>query len=78
MNRDYRIVAEQVRVKKLAEGGENDEVEKAVKKEENDLSEFPIEHARLRSMRELFSIFVFLPSKQGFRLITSTIIFQPI
>lgn len=78
MNRDYRIVAEQVRVKKLVEGSENDEVEKEVKKEENDLSEFPIEHARLRSMRELFSIFVFLPSKQGFRLSSFAMIFQSI
>lgn len=48
---DYKHVARQVEQKRLAEGVSLEEQEKQRKRDQNDLSTFPIEHARLRSMR---------------------------
>lgn len=49
MNRDYRIVKEQVDRGKVAKEEKGEKVEDS--KDVNDLSAFPIEHARLRSLR---------------------------
>lgn len=53
MNRDFRIVAEQVRLRD--EGGEKGgEIEKGGGVKGEGLEGFPIEHARLRSLRRCF------------------------
>ncbi|KPV74288.1 uncharacterized protein RHOBADRAFT_66576 [Rhodotorula graminis WP1] len=51
---DYKHVARRVEQKRLEEGVSIEEQEKERKKDQNDLSHFPIEHARLRSMPYFF------------------------
>ncbi|GAA5909431.1 hypothetical protein JCM8208_005741 [Rhodotorula glutinis] len=51
---DFKHVARQVEQKRLEEGVSIEEQEKERKKDQNDLSAFPIEHARLRSMPYFF------------------------
>ncbi|BGP49610.1 hypothetical protein JCM10450v2_005509 [Rhodotorula kratochvilovae] len=61
---DYNYVARQLEQKRLADGISLEEQERQRKKDQNDLSAFPIEHARLRSMPYYF-----------FGLIASTIVY---
>jgi MFS family permease len=53
LNRDYRVVTEQLEAARIAAGGV-EKSENRKKMEANDLSNFPIEHARLRSLRSFF------------------------
>ncbi|BGP33415.1 hypothetical protein JCM10296v2_005216 [Rhodotorula toruloides] len=53
MTHDYKVVQRQVERKKEAEG-RGEERERRRRKDQNDLSEFPIERARLRSMPYFF------------------------
>ncbi|GAA5917312.1 hypothetical protein JCM6882_008968 [Rhodosporidiobolus microsporus] len=50
LNRDYRLVARRHEEKKAAERAEAGEKEKVVPQDHNDLTGFPIESARLRSL----------------------------
>ncbi|GAA5888534.1 hypothetical protein JCM6882_008988 [Rhodosporidiobolus microsporus] len=50
MTADYKIVKERVEKKRREEGFSAEEEEAERNKDQNDLSAFPIEHARLRSM----------------------------
>ncbi|GAA5856146.1 hypothetical protein JCM9279_004925 [Rhodotorula babjevae] len=61
---DYKHVARQVEQKRLEEGVSIEQQEQERKKDQNDLSTFPIEHARLRSLPYFF-----------FGLVASTIVY---
>lgn len=55
LTHDYKVVQRQVERKKEVEG-RGEERARRRKKDQNDLSDFPIERARLRSMRAFRSI----------------------